>query len=233
MVPSHERDVVGHLVRVGPEDAGGGCGRRDVEAPCDRQHHLTVAVRVEVLDAEIERVEERRAPAVDRRPVERHAQRVHHVVAEYERVAERRRLREVVEAAASGERQHVVGLRVGSRRMVEGEQVPAEDRVVGALLKVDAAEPLPLIAVRRLTVSHLSALVVCLRQVRHELQRGRAEERRIDLVVHERRPQRDRRAAVALRRGVGGEVPAQHRLSGHERDVSRCASGACRCPGTR
>ncbi len=71
---------------------------RDVEAAGDRQHHLAVAVGVEVPHAQIERIEERRAAAVDRRPVERHAQRVDHVGAEDQRVADRQRLGEVVEA---------------------------------------------------------------------------------------------------------------------------------------
>ncbi len=220
MAPTHQRDVVSALEGIGPEDARGGCGRRDVEPPGDSQHHLALAVRVEVPDAEIEWIEEGRAPAVDGRPVERDTQRVHHVIAEHERIAERRRLRKVVEASASGERQHVVGLRKRRRGFVECAQVAAEDRVVAALLIVDAAEPLPGFAVGWLTVRDLSALVVCLWQERHEVQRGRAEARGSDLVVHERGPQRDRRATVASRRGVGGEVAAQHRLGGHEGDVA-------------
>src|SRR5205085_8876343 len=94
------------------------------------------------------------------------------------------RLREVVDAAGAGERQDVAGLRVRCRRLVEGRHVAAEERMLLAQLIVDAADALTLLAVRRLTIRHLSAiLIVRLRQVRHELERRRTELRWIDSVV--------------------------------------------------
>src|SRR4029078_8032837 len=64
-------------------------------------------------------------------------------------------------------------------------------------------------------------LIVSLRQVGDELQRSGTELRRVDLVVHVRRAQRDGGATVALGGSKVREVAAQHRLGGDKRDVAR------------
>ena len=108
------------------------------ECVLDRARLIGVVMR----DAEIDGVEEVRAATVDRRTVERHAKGVDEVVAEHLGVAERQRLGEVVDAARAGQRQHVVGLRVRCRSLVEGRHIAAEHRVVGAHLEVHAPDSL-------------------------------------------------------------------------------------------
>ena len=93
---------------------------RDVEPAGDRQHHLAVAVGVEVPDAKVERVEERRAAAVDRRPVERDAQRVDRGWCRTRACRRPSATAPGCRAPASAERQHVAGLRVRRRRLSNG-----------------------------------------------------------------------------------------------------------------
>src|SRR5258705_13778315 len=58
MASFDQRQVVGRLVGVGPEAAGRGRRRRDVEAARHRDHRFVVAVALEVLDAKGDRDEE-------------------------------------------------------------------------------------------------------------------------------------------------------------------------------
>jgi hypothetical protein len=146
------------------------------------QHHLAVSVGVEVPDAKVERVEERPAAAVDRRAVERNPERVHDIRPEHHGVPHGRRLRQVVDAAGAGERQDVVGDRVRRGGLVEGRRVPAEEILIVRELVIDASDRLPRLAVGRLGEGDLTAGVIRDRQVGYDLQRGRAEARRIDLV---------------------------------------------------
>ena len=58
-------------------------------------------------------------------------------------------------------------------------------------------------------------------------QRGRTQQSRIEPVVHVRRSQRHRAAAVALGRGERGEVAGQHLGGGHPGDVVRRPLTVC------
>ena len=91
--------------------------------------------------------------------------------------------------AAAGQRQHVAGLRIRRRRLVERAHVAAEDRVVGALLEVHAADRLPLLAVGGLLVRDLAALVVGRGRYDTRFSAAGLKQRGIDPVVDERRPQ--------------------------------------------
>ena len=79
------------------------------------------------------------------------------------------------------------------------DQIPAEERVVGALLVVDPADGLMAVFAIRIPVNDLSTWIRRLRQLGQELQGSFVEQRRIDAVVHERSSQIDLPAAVAAR----------------------------------
>ena len=117
------------------------------------------------------------------------------------------------------------------RRVPEGrrQHVAREQRVILVELPVDAADRLSLSRLGRTRIRDLAARIARRRQHAGDLHRRRAEQRRIDPVVHEpeRRRQREVALRAALRRGDGREVAVQHRRRRNERDdVGRRLRGA-------
>ena len=87
MVAAHHREIVRHLVAVGVEDAA--VHAADANAPVTAEGHLAGVVVVDVRPDVVRREPLLRA-ARDPRAVVGHAHRLHGVVAEHHRVAERR-----------------------------------------------------------------------------------------------------------------------------------------------
>jgi hypothetical protein len=98
MAALDQRDIVVHLYELS-KDTVVERGRRDVESAVTA---ITVLLRdsVEVLDAQIGGSEERRTAAVDRRPYDATRSELTSFAHSTVRLAERRRLGEVVDAAA-------------------------------------------------------------------------------------------------------------------------------------
>ncbi len=148
--------------------------------------------------------------AVNRGAVEREPEVVDHGVAQHHRVADRDRLREVVAPAERG-REDVGRLAERRREEVRRRHVAAEDRVVLVHLEIDLADGLRFADVPRVGDADAAAWIGGGRQVARNAHGRRAEERRIDPVVHERRAERDVAARVARRRGDLREVAGEHR----------------------
>ncbi len=136
---------------------------------------------------------------------------VHHGVAQHHGVADGQR-RGLVVASTLARHQHVLGLQLQRRSPLDaGEHKPDEQRLTLIELEVDFADVLGLVLRAAPTIFEATARVVRLGQVAGQLLRRWAEPRRIDTVTHERSAQVDSPRGVALRRGVGREIAAEHR----------------------
>ena len=79
------------------------------------------------------------------------------------------------------------------------DQIPAEERVLGALLIVDPADRLVVVFTRRIGIRQLAAWIGRHRQFANQGQRRLAEEGRIDTVADERSGQADLTPTIAGR----------------------------------
>ena len=149
-------------------------------------------------------------------------QRVDRIGAKHLRIAKRGHLRPLVHVRVIGavQRQDVLRVRQPGRTPLEGVVVAAEERVISVQLVVDANDVLLVVVLERHAVPDLAAGIGrCGKEARGcNLDRRRAELRRRNPVVHKRRAQRDRAAAVALGRGERREVARQHRRGGDKGD---------------
>ena len=212
-------EIVGDLPALGVEVAGIGRARADREAVAGDVDADVAGHEARHARAEIGRAEVRRQRAIVQRAVERRVQRVQRRRREHEVVAGDDRVHLVVLAGAA-QRQHVRAV-VGRRVVVHRVEVAGEERLVGGDRVVDLPERLVLRAVVRDAVLQPSAGIARDGHVLHEVQRHRAEARRIDPVVDEAAGERQLAAAVARRRRDRGEVAVQHRLRRHEADRRR------------
>src|SRR6266581_4215509 len=100
--------------------------------------------------------------------------------------------------------------------------------MTGASLVVDPADGHLTIFKARVTKNDLAARVLGFRHFVRERYHRPAEYRRINAVVDERSAQRDLPPRIACRRSKGGEIPRQHRSSGHKSDqVGRILPNPC------
>ena len=127
---------------------------------------------------------------------------------------------DLVVLAGAAERQDVVAV-VGRRVVVDRIEIAREERRVPVDRVVDLRQPLVLGVVVGDAVLQLAARIGRDRHVLQEIQRHRAQTRRIDLVADKSAGQRALHAAVAGRRRDGREIAVQHRLRRHVADRRR------------
>ena len=219
MIALDDLQIVAELICVGSERRFAFSAAAQIESAGHRQQQIVRHV-AERVDADVRIGEEVLARAVDRRPIEREAERVHRVGAEDVVVAQRERLRQVV-AAADGRRQHVVDQAERRRLTIRRRHVAAEQRMIAAPLVIELADGLTLVDFGTRRVVDAAARIGRRRQVAHDRERRLVVQRRADRVVREWRAKGERPASVAGRRRKRRPVAREHLRRRNERDVVR------------
>src|ERR1700744_2997037 len=212
-----------YIVRDGPgggDERGRDCGcNTDAGAAGDSYDGLVrdiaVHLDIEVAAREVVVVYAMHAYAIESQP-----ERVDGGGADEVRVADRRRLRQIVQSALSG-CQDVLRQAVSGRLEVSGRHITAEKRLFRVDLVIDAAEHLMLIDLSDRPISDLAAgigRVIGRGQHLRDRQRLRTNQRLRQDVVYGRRRER----FVAIAGGLaGGEISGQHLRGGYEGSLIR------------
>ena len=222
MPSADQRDIVADLeplVRI--LDADRAAARELEVVRHDDVHDARhVAVHVEAERRRIEELVGRHVVGVVR-PQHRRPERIDGAGAEDLREAERVRLRvlEVLRPVRIDDGQEVVRPIEGAGTTLVVVDVAPEDRVIGADLIIGLEHELLVVVVERNAVADFTARIGGWRDEAgiRDLHRRRMQQRRVDPVAGERRPQVHLPAAVARGRRRPGEIAGQHGGGRHER----------------